>query len=71
MNNTSVSVVPPAQPSNALVNAFTAFLGKVEWTLVLKKLFELGWLLVGVNGVWALQAIVVGIYSALFYVIVS
>jgi len=71
---TSVLVVPPpAQPSfiNALVNSLAAFLEKGEWKLVLTKLFDLGWLLVGVNGVWALQAIVVGIYSALFYGIIS
>jgi len=77
MNNhihTSVLVVPPsAKPSSiiVLVDAFTALLKKLDWKLVLKKLFDLGWLLAGVNGVWALQAIMVGIYSALFYAIIS
>jgi len=71
-NNTTVLVSPPVQPGLPVVLVDPlASLEKVEWKLVLTKLFQLGWLMVKVYGVVVLQMIVVGIYSLLFYVFIS
>jgi len=71
-NNTTVLAAAPAQPGLPvlLVDPFSP-MDKLEWKLVLKKLFELGLLMVKVYGLVVLEFVVVGIYSLVVYVFIS